>query len=141
MRQINEVLRALGRSRFRGGFRLNSRDAAYLRKKGSDVIRRHAEQFVRQRLASAAPANDGRQTPVRGHPVFVAQHATGICCRKCLEKWHGISQDRALHEEEIDYIVSVMCTWLEKQMPSGGYGTPSLLFDGPAMRATSDRRF
>jgi|GEM_PF-619220 len=129
MRQIDKILQALGRSRFRSGFRLDVRDATYWGAKGPDVIRRHAEQFVRQRLAPAAPANDGRQTPVRGHPVFVAQHATGTCCRKCLERWHGISRGRALREDEIDYTVSVLCAWLEKQTPSGGYDTPPLLFD------------
>lgn len=32
----------------------------------------------------------GRQTPYRGHPVFVAQHAAATCCRTCLERWHAI---------------------------------------------------
>ena len=140
MKRIDEVLQALSRSRFRSGFRLDSRDAAYWGAKGPDVIRRHAEQFVRQRLAPAAPANDGRQTPLRGHPVFVAQHATGTCCRKCLEKWHGIGRGRALREAEIDYIVAILCAWLERQIPSGGHAGQALLVDAMAVRGTAGGR-
>ncbi len=25
---------------------------------------------------------------MKGHPVFVAQHATATCCRECIRKWH-----------------------------------------------------
>ena len=43
------------------------------------TIRAHCEGFVRARLAPANPKGDGRQTPMRGHPVFVAQHACACC--------------------------------------------------------------
>jgi hypothetical protein len=33
---------------------------------------------------------------MRGHPVFIAQHATATCCRGCLAKWHDIPAGRAL---------------------------------------------
>lgn len=102
----------LARSRFRSRFRLNERDAAYAADRGHATLRIHAEEFVRRRLAPAVPHNDGRQTPWRGHPVFVAQHATGTCCRKCLARWHGIGAGRALDDDEVHYVVDVIAAWL-----------------------------
>jgi len=115
MRDIDELFGALGRSKFRSGFRLRGRDAAYLRDKGLAAVLDHARDFVTQRLADARPANDGRQTPMRNHPVFVAQHATGTCCRKCLAKWHGIPAGTPLTQEQIDYIAEVLGRWLAEQ--------------------------
>ena len=80
-----------------------------------ETILVHARQFIESRLAAAEPANDGRQTPMRNHPVFIAQHATGTCCRGCLQKWHRIAKGRPLTEAEIDYIVGVIERWLSRQ--------------------------
>ncbi len=113
MRDLDDLFTALARSRFRSRFRLGEREAAYLEQKGLDVILEHAEQFLRQRLGAAHPPNDGRQTPFRGHPVFIAQHATGTCCRKCLAKWHRIPRASALSEPQIEYAVRVIRRWLE----------------------------
>jgi len=115
MRDIEELFEALGRSRFRSRFRLRAREEAYLREKGLDSILAHAEQFICERLAPAEPANDGRQTPMRNHPVFVAQHATATCCRGCLAKWHHIAKGRALTSEQIRYIVKIIERWLRCQ--------------------------
>ena len=60
--------------------------------------------------------NDGKQTPMRGHPVFIAQHATGTCCRGCLEKWHKISKDEELSSLQQDYIVKVIMTWITREV-------------------------
>jgi hypothetical protein len=90
MRPIDELFDALSRSSFRTRQRLNSKDAQYLLARGPEEISAHARDFVLKRLAPAQPENDGRQTPMRGHPVFVAQHATATCCRDCLNKWHDI---------------------------------------------------
>jgi hypothetical protein len=75
----------------------------------------HATSFIETRLAPAHPKNDGRQTPMRGHPVFVAQHATATCCRSCLAKWHGIQSGRALSGDEQSYVLAVIERWLEGQ--------------------------
>ncbi|SQC43325.1 glutaminase [Klebsiella pneumoniae] len=106
----------LARSTFRSRFRLGGKERQYCLDKGPEVIDRHAADFIRQRLAPAAPINDGKQTPMRGHPVFIAQHATATCCRGCLEKWHAIPHGRALSEPEQDYIVQVIHRWLVLQM-------------------------
>jgi hypothetical protein len=44
--------------------------------------------------------NDGKQTPMKGQPVFIAQHATTTRCRGCISKWHGIEKSRALSENK-----------------------------------------
>jgi len=115
MRDMDELFAALGRSRFRSRFRLSGKEAEYLGRKGLATILEHARDFVTRRLADANPANDGRQTPMRNHPVFIAQHATGTCCRKCLEKWHHISKSKPLTKKQIDYIIEVLKRWLTEQ--------------------------
>lgn len=112
MRDLDELFAGLAKSRFRSQFRLNAKDLQYLQTKGIATILSHADDFIGKRLAPAQPVNDGKQTPYRGHPVFVAQHATACCCRGCLEKWHSIAQGRELSLEELSYIRSVLERWL-----------------------------
>lgn len=116
-RELDELFIALSGSPFRRRFRLRGRELEYLRQKGLPVILEHAADFIARRLAPAYPANDGKQTPMRNHPVFVAQHATATCCRGCLQKWHAIPKGRALSEEEQRYILSVLREWLTRQGP------------------------
>jgi hypothetical protein len=125
MRDLDEVFEALGRSEFRSRFRLSGKEAAYLRQKGITTILEHARDFVSKRLAPANPANDGRQTPTRNHPVFIAQHATGTCCRGCLEKWHHIPKGQPLTDEQIEYILRVLRRWLTAQDADGPVSRPS----------------
>jgi len=110
-----DIFSRLGRSPFRSRFRLKTADISYVRQKGLDTVRRHAEDFVGKRLAPAEIANDGRQTPMRGHPVFIAQHATACCCRGCLAKWHAIPAGRELTAREQRYVVEVLMAWIERQ--------------------------
>jgi hypothetical protein len=112
MRDFDDLFAALRKSPFRCRFRLGPQDRAYLEQKTLAVVLDHGRQFVRQRLAPAVPRNDGRQTPMRGHPIFVAQHATATCCRGCLAKWHFIAPGRALTDEEVEYVVEVLGRWL-----------------------------
>jgi hypothetical protein len=116
MRNVNEVFDRLQRSSFRQRFRLLATERQYLDRKGLDTVLAHAADFVDKRLAPAWPANDGKQTPMRNHPVFVAQHATATCCRGCLEKWHAIPKGRELSGEEQQYIIAVIGRWLEMQV-------------------------
>jgi hypothetical protein len=115
-RDLDEVFAALGKSSFRRGFHLRGKELEYLRRKGLPVALEHAAEFIEKRLAPAHPANDGRQTPMRHHPVFIAQHATATCCRGCLEKWHRIPKGRGLEEEEKRYIVDVINAWLTREV-------------------------
>lgn len=106
----------LQRSAFRQRFHLGAKERQYCLDKGPDTIDRHAADFIAKRLAAAYPTNDGKQTPMRGHPVFIAQHATATCCRGCLAKWHGIPAGVALSEAEQARIVSVIHCWLVQEM-------------------------
>ena len=115
MRELTDLFAALENSDFRRRFRLGPQERQYLKEKGLVVIINHARGFVHERLAAAHPKNDGRQTPMRGHPVFIAQHATATCCRSCLEKWHGIGKGSCLKDHEIDYMINVLTHWLQRQ--------------------------
>ena len=116
MRDLDEVFVALEGSAFRRRFNLRGKERDYFERKGLGVILEHAKDFIEKRLAAAEPANDGKQTPMRHHPVFIAQHATATCCRSCLQKWHAIPKGRALQEEEKQYVLSVLERWLKEQM-------------------------
>ena len=116
MQSIEEALDKLAYSRFRSSFHLNQKQKEYIAEKGMDVIESHARDFVEKRLAPARIENDGKQTPMKGHPVFIAQHATGCCCRTCLEKIHNIKKGRKLTNEEINYIIEVLMLWIQREM-------------------------
>jgi hypothetical protein len=115
MRHRDELFIALSRSAFRSRFRLRGKELLYLRQRGIETMLEHARRFIGERLAPAEPVNDGKQTPMRNHPVFIAQHATATCCRGCLEKWHHIVKGRPLSPEEIEYIIGVIEHWLRLQ--------------------------
>lgn len=117
--ELTDLFERLSKSDFRSRFRLSGKDREYVKEKGLPTIRKHAEDFVGKRLAPAVIPNDGKQTPMRGHPVFLAQHATGCCCRGCFFKWHHIPACRALTNEEQEYAVAVLMAWIEKQMKKG----------------------
>jgi hypothetical protein len=115
MRDLDALFEELAKSRFRRRFALGQKERDYLASKGWGEVLEHARAFVAERLGPASPRNDGKQTPMRGHPVFVAQHATATCCRGCLAKWHGIPAGRALTAEEQRHVVATIARWLESQ--------------------------
>ena len=85
------------------------------------MMRSHAEDFVRQKLAPAEPINDGKQTPMHGHPVFKAMHATACCCRGCLNKWYKVPRHRELSNNEQERIVNLLLAWIERQQEKGNF--------------------
>ena len=112
-KQLFEHLEA---SKFRSSFHLKQKDIDYINEKGLDVIMQHAQDFIAKREAPAFIPNDGKQTPMKGHPVFIAQHATATCCRECIRKWHKIQPGRELSEVQQEYLVDVIMTWIQKEM-------------------------
>ena len=98
----------LDNSKFRSSFHLKQKDIDYINKKGLETIRQHAKDFITKREAPAYIANDGKQTPMRGHPVFIAQHATATCCRECIRKWHKMQPGKELSQVQQDYGVAAM---------------------------------
>ena len=111
-----QLFERLDNSRFRSSFHLKQKDIDYINEKGLDTIRQHAKDFIAKREAPAYIANDGKQTPMRGHPVFIAQHATATCCRECIRKWHKMQPGKELSQVQQDYLVDVIMTWIQKEI-------------------------
>ena len=116
MNNYSDILGKLSKSKFRKSFHLKEKDITYIQNKGIDTIRKHAYDFIEKRLVPSFIPNDGKQTPMHGHPVFIAEHATATCCRSCLYKWHHIPKNKKLSQDEIDYIVSVIMMWINNEL-------------------------
>jgi len=114
--RINHMLNSLKKSQFRSKFKLSQKDRDYIATKSLETIRDHAYRFISSRVAPASPKNDGKQTPMKGHPVFIAQYGTATCCRKCIQKWHGIGKGRALNSQETDKITALILGWIGGQV-------------------------
>lgn len=112
----DEIFDRLSKSDFRKKFKLNPKDRLYLEQKGFDTIRSHAVDFIAKRIAPADIPNDGKQTPMRGHPVFTAQHATATCCRGCINKWHKFPKEVQLTKEQQKYLVNLIMEWIKRQV-------------------------
>lgn len=115
MRSLDDIFAVLAKSPFRQKFKLGPKERDYLAAKGLETVLEHGRDFIDKRLAPALPVNDGKQTPMRGHPVFIAQHATATCCRGCLEKIHHIRQGHALDADERTHVLSTIERWLRAQ--------------------------
>ncbi len=112
----DEIFDRLSKSDFRKKFKLSQKDRLYLEQKGFDTIRSHAVDFIEKRIAPADIPNDGKQTPMRGHPVFTAQHATATCCRGCINKWHKFPKYVQLTKEQQKYLVDLIMEWIKRQV-------------------------
>lgn len=115
--KIDKMIDSLSKSKFRGSFHLNKKMKEYVKEKGYIEIEKHAYDFINKRLKPAFIQNDGKQTPMKQvHPVFIAQHACGFCCRSCLQRIHKIPMNRELTEEEVNYIASFIMIWIKKEV-------------------------
>lgn len=112
----DEIFDRLSKSDFRKKFKLSQKDRSYLQQKGFDTIKSHAVDFIAKRIAPADIPNDGKQTPMRGHPVFTAQHATATCCRGCINKWHKFPKGVQLTNEQQKYLVDLIMEWIKRQV-------------------------
>lgn len=109
------IFKRLRTSSFRAKFHLDDEARRYVHDKSLPVVEQHARDFISTRLAPAVIANDGKQTPWRGHPVFIAQHACAICCRGCLQKWYGIKKGRELTADEQSAVVAILMAWIKRE--------------------------
>jgi len=114
------VLDSLSKSKFRSSFKLKQKDIEYIKTKGLSQIESHCKDFIEKRLSDPTTFTDGKQTPTRGHPVFIAQHATATCCRGCLFKWHKIEHTHILSTQEKEYIRLVIMQWIILQLKTNG---------------------
>lgn len=115
-KDIENILIRLSKSKFRNSFHLNDKDKQYINEKGLRKIQEHAEEFISKRLAPKEILSDGKQTPTKGHPVFIAQHATATCCRSCLYKWHKFPKNVELTAYQKKYIINLIMTWINNEM-------------------------
>ena len=118
MQTIEVALAKLNKSKFRSRFHLKQEDIDYIDKKGLEKIRSDAEDFISKRLAPAQIPNDGRQTPMKGHPVFIAQHATACCCRGCLNKWYNVPKNTELSAARQKKRVNLIMACIEYEYSS-----------------------
>jgi len=125
---IDEAFKRLAAAPFRRKFRLVGRERAYVETWGIAAVMKHGTKFIAERLAPAFPRNDGKQTPWRNHPIFVAQHGTATCCRGCLEKVHEIAKGHALTEDESGYVLRVLERWIGEQVNSAHADAPQTAF-------------
>ncbi len=51
---------------------------------------------------------DGDRILMKGHLVFIAQHATATCCRGCIQKRHRIKKGKELSNKEIQFFVGLL---------------------------------
>ena len=72
---ILNKLASLKQSKFRSKFKLTQKERDYIAAKGLGTIKDHAFQFVITRIAPDFPKNDGKQTPMRGHPAHAVVNA------------------------------------------------------------------
>ena len=112
---INNKIEKLSKSKFRSSFHLKKIEIEYINKKGLEQIKKQAHEIIEQRLKPEIIENDGKQTPMKNHPVFIGQHATATCCRGCLEKWHHIKKNKELTDHEIDFIVELIMEWIRRE--------------------------
>ena len=112
----DEAFARLARSKFRSRFQLTADDLAYIERVGLEAIRSHAEDFVRKKLGPANPVNDGKQTPMRGHPIFKAMHGSAMCCRGCMEKWWHVKRGIPLTDKQRAKAVDFLMAWVERRM-------------------------
>ena len=98
-------------------FLLGDAEIEYVSSRGIEILRLHATDFIQKRIASKKePKNDGHQTPAKGHPVFLAQHACGCNDRDSVEQFFGFKKGSLLKEKEVNLIVDVIVFWLEDQI-------------------------
>lgn len=116
MATVSEALKRLEGSKFRSSFHLSKKDKEYVLEKGIEVIRAHARDIITKRLAPAVIPNDGKQTPTKGHPVFIAQHACAMCCRGCMYKWYKVKKGVPLTDIQIEKCVNLLVAWIENEI-------------------------
>lgn len=110
---IEKKLNNLKKSKFRNSFHIRNYMIDYIEKKGWNKIESHCKDFIDKKIAPKNIPNDGKQTPMKNHPIFIAQHATATCCRGCINKWYKIPKDRELKDEEKKFIIALIMEWLK----------------------------
>jgi len=82
-------------------------------------LRERAKKEIKQRIGKVNNFREGYQTPKKGEEIVnYAQHATGTCCRECLEYWHGIKKGTDLTEEQLYFCADIAMLYIEEKVPN-----------------------
>lgn len=96
---------------------LSTEAIIHARKKGRIKMREAVEKRIMQSVGKAKNFREGGQTPWKGKvATYYAQHATATCCRPCIEHWHGIEQGHDLTKEEVEYLSTLVCRYIEEKI-------------------------
>ena len=93
MASINETLLKLKKSDFRARFHLTEKDKVYIAEKGMDTVRKHAEEFVRTRLAPAYPPKT--ESRLRCEAIPYSWHSTLVLAAAVDASKNGIGFRKA----------------------------------------------
>ena len=115
-KEINSIKEKLAKDKSRSVFTLGQAEVEYIQSRGIDILRLHATDFIQKRIAPAEPKNDGHQTPTKGHPVFIAQHACGCNDRDAVETFFSLKKGKQLTEKQVHLIVDVLISWMNDQL-------------------------
>ena len=115
-KEIASIRAKLDRDGRSAKFTLGEAEVEYIQSRGIDILRLHATDFIQKRIAPAEPKNDGHQTPTKGHPVFIAQHACGCNDRDTVETFFSLKKGKQLSEKEVTLIVDVLISWMHDQL-------------------------
>jgi hypothetical protein len=75
------------------------------------------EATLRRKAFSPGNPFDGQQTRSSGNVISYAQHATGTCCRKCMQYWHGVPQSEPLTAEQRHYFARLIDRYIGLRLP------------------------
>jgi hypothetical protein len=116
----NAIFTELGREFIRDHFlnkEIDERGQRQIRRDGVDGVRSKVHSHMVSRIGGEPNAWDGRQTPLEGSVLNLAQHATATCCRKCAYYWYAIPQDGPLTADELQFCEDIMLAYLDRRDP------------------------
>lgn len=89
-----------------------------IRNKTPNQLSEQIQRKLRTTLSKPRNQNvyDGRQTSFADDLILWAQHATGTCCRKCLEQWYDIDANSELSLSDYDYLEQVVTHYINKKI-------------------------
>lgn len=96
---------------------IDQRAANHARRKGTEGLKLAAVKRIRTSVGPAQPSRDGFQTGWSGNVLYLAQHATATCCRRCVQEWHGIPQGVELSDEVVSYFADLLMRYTNDRMP------------------------
>lgn len=80
-------------------------------------MRERAKKIINQKIGKSQNYREGYQTAKTGNEIVnYAQHATGTCCRKCLEYWHNIPLGTELTNDQLEYCADLAMLYIEDRL-------------------------